>query len=39
MEAITGYSFHWMAATHTDTEHPHAHLLINGTDKNGRSET
>jgi hypothetical protein len=36
MEAITGYSFHWMAATHTDTEHPHAHLLINGTDKNGK---
>jgi hypothetical protein len=36
MEKITGYSFIWMAATHTDTGHPHAHLLINGTDKSGR---
>jgi hypothetical protein len=36
MEKITGYSFSWMAATHTDTNHPHAHLLINGTDKSGR---
>jgi hypothetical protein len=36
MEKITGYSFHWMAALHTDTDHPHAHLLLNGTDKNGK---
>jgi hypothetical protein len=35
MEKITGKSFIWMAATHTDTDHPHAHLLINGTDKYG----
>jgi hypothetical protein len=35
MEKITGKSFVWMAATHTDTDHPHAHLLINGTDKHG----
>jgi hypothetical protein len=34
MEKVTGYSFIWMAATHTD--HPHAHLLINGTDKTGK---
>jgi hypothetical protein len=36
MEKITGYSFHWMAAVHTDTDHPHAHLLLNGKDKNGK---
>jgi hypothetical protein len=36
MEKITGYSFYWMAAVHTDTDHPHAHLLLNGMDKNGR---
>jgi hypothetical protein len=36
MEAITGYRFNWVAATHTDTFHKHAHLLINGVDKNGR---
>jgi hypothetical protein len=35
MEKIFGKSFLWMAATHTDTDHPHAHLLINGTDKHG----
>jgi hypothetical protein len=36
MEKITGKSFIWMAATHTDTNHPHAHLLINGADTFGR---
>jgi hypothetical protein len=36
MEKITGYSFYWMAAVHTDTDHPHAHLLLNGTDKYGK---
>jgi hypothetical protein len=25
-----------MAATHTDTDHPHAHLLVNGIDKAGK---
>jgi hypothetical protein len=35
MEKITGKAFLWMAATHTDTDHPHAHLLINGADKHG----
>jgi hypothetical protein len=25
-----------MAAVHTDTGHPHAHLLINGKDKGGK---
>jgi hypothetical protein len=36
MEKATGFSFHWIAATHTDTGHNHAHLLINGTDRNGK---
>jgi hypothetical protein len=35
LEIIMGKKFSWMAAVHTDTAHPHAHLLINGTDKNG----
>jgi hypothetical protein len=36
MEKITGHSFYWMAAVHTDTEHPHAHLLLNGMDRDGK---
>jgi hypothetical protein len=36
MEAATGYRFNWVAARHSDTAHTHAHLLINGVDKNGR---
>jgi hypothetical protein len=36
MEKITGKSFVWMAATHADTDHPHAHLLINGADRTGK---
>jgi hypothetical protein len=35
-EAVTGYRLRWLAAVHTDTAHPHAHLLINGEDKDGR---
>jgi hypothetical protein len=35
MEAATGKKFVWVAAEHTDTAHKHAHLLINGADKNG----
>jgi hypothetical protein len=35
MEAVKGRSFSWLAAVHTDTAHKHAHLLINGKDKNG----
>jgi hypothetical protein len=37
MEKISGYSFYWMAAVHTDTDHPHAHLLVNGMDRNGKT--
>ncbi|MDR3283835.1 MAG: hypothetical protein LBS97_01490 [Treponema sp.] len=36
MEKLTGYKFSWFAAVHTDTGHTHAHLLLNGKDKNGR---
>jgi hypothetical protein len=36
LELQTGYKFYWQAANHYNTAHPHAHLLINGTDKNGR---
>lgn len=35
LEKITGYKFSWLAAVHINTNHPHAHLLINGIDKNG----
>jgi hypothetical protein len=37
MEKLTGNNFHWMAAVHTDTDHPHAHLLLNGEDRNGKT--
>lgn len=36
LEKITGCKFSWLAAVHTNTNHPHAHLLINGIDKNGK---
>jgi hypothetical protein len=36
MEAETGYKFHWRAAVHTDTAQRHAHLLINGKDRQGK---
>jgi hypothetical protein len=36
MEAATGYRFYWLAAAHTDTAHKHAHLLVNGTDRDGK---
>jgi hypothetical protein len=36
LETATGYRLHWQAANHYNTAHHHAHLLINGTDKNGR---
>lgn len=36
LELQTGYSFYWQAANHYNTAHPHAHLLINGKDKNGK---
>ena len=36
MELVTGYKFMWLGAVHTNTSHPHAHLLINGIDRNGK---
>lgn len=36
MEVLTGYKFYWRGAIHNDTEHHHAHLCINGKDKNGK---
>ncbi len=36
MELATGYKFLWLGAVHTNTSHPHAHLLINGIDRNGK---
>lgn len=33
LENETGYKFTWLAAEHHDTEHQHAHLLLNGIDR------
>lgn len=36
VENQTGYSLAWRGAIHSDTEHRHAHVVINGKDKNGK---
>jgi hypothetical protein len=36
MEAAEGRKFSWLAVVHKDTAHKHAHLLVNGVDKEGR---
>ena len=36
LEKQTGYILYWEGACHYNTAHPHAHLLINGKDKNGK---
>jgi len=36
LEKQTGYHLYWQGACHFNTAHPHAHLLINGIDKEGR---
>jgi len=36
LEQRTGYKFYWQAANHYNTAHPHAHILINGKDRDGR---
>lgn len=36
LEKSTGYEFNWLGTIHTDTEHHHVHLAINGKDKNGK---
>lgn len=35
-ETMTGYSLLWQGVIHTDTAHCHAHICINGRDKNGK---
>ncbi len=36
IETMTGFKLYWQGAIHNDTEHKHAHICINGKDKNGR---
>ncbi len=36
LESQTGYKLYWVASEHYDTAHHHAHILINGKDKNGK---
>jgi hypothetical protein len=36
LEQYTGYSFRWIAAAHYDKAHQHVHILIDGTDRNGK---
>lgn len=33
---LYGYNLHWIGAIHENTNHKHAHILINGKDKEGR---
>lgn len=35
LENQTGYKLFWQGVVHRDTEHRHAHIVINGRDKNG----
>lgn len=35
IERELGREFNWQAAVHTDTEHNHVHILINGIDQDG----
>lgn len=35
IENQTGYKLIWQGCVHNDTEHRHAHVVINGRDKNG----
>lgn len=36
IETLTGYKLYWRGAIHSDTAHRHAHLCINGRDKDGK---
>lgn len=36
LERFTGYELYWEGCIHTNTEHRHAHIAINGVDKNGK---
>lgn len=33
---MTGFELYWQGAVHTDTAHRHAHICINGRDRNGK---
>lgn len=37
IEALTGYQLYWRGCIHADTAHRHAHLCINGRDKDGKN--
>lgn len=39
LEQTLGFKVDWQAAAHTDTEHNHVHLLVNGVNKNGEQFT
>jgi hypothetical protein len=39
LELQTGHKFYWQAAEHYNTAHPHAHILINGVDRDGNDVT
>ena len=36
LENLTGFKLYWEACVHENTAHRHAHLAINGTDRDGR---
>lgn len=36
VSVATGYDLLWVAAEHTNTDHRHAHILVNGKDKKGQ---
>ena len=37
LNSLYGYNLSWIGAIHKNTEHTHSHILINGSDKNGRA--
>jgi hypothetical protein len=39
LEVQTGRKLYWQAAEHYNTAHPHAHIIINGADKEGKDIT
>jgi hypothetical protein len=39
LETQTGHKLYWRAAEHYNTAHPHAHIIINGTDREGKDIT
>jgi hypothetical protein len=36
LELQSGHRLYWQAAEHYNTAHPHAHIIINGTDRDGK---